>query len=189
MGAAVFQRYGRLDILFNNVGGPPEGKPSELDDAQWQAALELNFLSVVRMTREALPHMRRRRWGRIINLLSFVVKEPTEGLVLSTGVRMAVVGFAKMLSDEVAAEGITVNNILPGYILTDRLRSLAQTRADREGGTVEEVMEAMAGRIASRRIGRQEEVADLVCFLASERASYITGTSLLLDGGMSRATL
>lgn len=183
------RRWGKVDILFNNVGGPPRGIPSELDDAQWKAALEQNFMSVVRMTREALPHMRRHGWGRIITLLSATVKEPIEGLVLSTGSRMAVVGFAKSLSDEVAADGITVNNVLPGYVLTDRLRSLAQARADNEDRDVDQVLEAMGNAIATRRLGRPEEMADLVCFLASERASYITGTSFFLDGGMGRSTL
>jgi 3-oxoacyl-[acyl-carrier protein] reductase len=182
-------RWGKVAILVNNVGGPPLGTPSELDDAHWPAALELNFLSAVRMARAVLPSMRKQRWGRIINMLSFVVKEPIEGLVLSTAARLGVVGFAKMLADEVAAEGVTVNNALPGYVLTDRLRALAQARAQREGSTTEEVLKAMARPVAARRLGRPEEMADLVCFLASERAAYITGASIFLDGGLTRSTL
>ena len=183
------RRWGHIDIVVNNIGGPPLGQPSALDDAQWYAALELNFLSAVRMSREALPHMRQRGWGRIINLLSIAVKEPVENLALSTGSRMAVVGFAKMLSDEVTREGITVNNVLPGRILTDRLRSLAGTRAQQQGIDTDEVLRQMSLSVPAQRLGKPEEMADLVCFLASERASYISGTSILLDGGLSRSTL
>ena len=182
-------RWGRLDIVVNNIGGPPPGDPVELSDDQWLAALEQNFLSAVRMSREALPHMRRQRWGRIINLLSTAVKEPVPSLVLSTVSRMAAVGFAKMLADEVAKDGITVNNVLPGQVLTDRLKSLANTWAQAAGITVEEQYQRMMQKIPVGRLGEPAEMADLICFLASERAAFINGISIALDGGQTRATL
>lgn len=184
----VMNHWGTVDILVNNVGGPPPGKPSEHDDEAWSAAFELNFFSVVRMVRQVLPGMRDKSWGRIVNLLSIAVKEPVEGLVLSTASRMGAVGYAKMLADEIGPMGITVNNVLPGFVLTDRLRFLAETRAKAAGTTADEILLKMAEPAAARRIGRPDEMADLVSFLVSERAAYITGTSIVLDGGASHST-
>ena len=185
----TFNRFGRIDILVANLGGPPLGRPSELDDASWSAALEASFLSVVRMCREVIPFMKQQQWGRIINMLSTAVKQPIDGLVLSTSSRLAVVGYAKMLASELASYNITVNNVLPGSILTDRLSSLHEARAKELGSDTEKVVKEATDKIPMRRLGKPEEMGDLIAFLASERASYITGASIALDGGAIQATL
>ena len=185
----TFNRFGRIDILVANLGGPPMGRPSELEDDKWTAALETNFLSVVRMCREVILFMKQQQWGRIINLLSIVVKQPSDGLVLSTASRLAVVGYAKTLANELASFNITVNNVLTGSILTDRLTSLFETRASELGIGAEEVAKEAIKSIPMGRLGKPEEMGDLVSFLASERAGYITGASIPLDGGVLRATL
>jgi len=183
------ERFGRLDILVNNAGGPPQGIPSALTDDQWLSALDLNFFSTVRLCRAALPYMRRQQWGRIINFLSFATKEPVNGLALSTAARLAVIGFAKSLADEVAIEGVTVNSILTGYILTGRSLGLFQSRAEASGKTVDEIVKQNSAAIPAGRLGRPEEMADLALFLASDRATYITGASIPIDGGILRAAL
>ena len=185
----TFNRFGRIDVLLNNTGGPPTGRPSELGDEDWQGALEQNFFSVVRMSREVIPYMKQQQWGRIINSLSIAVKQPIEGLVLSTSSRMAVVGYGKMLATELASFGITVNNVLPGYILTDRLTSLFEERAEEHGSTAQELIKEASKDIPTGRLGKPQEIGDLIAFLASERAGYITGTSVPLDGGVLRSTL
>ena len=182
-------RWGRVDIAINNIGGPPPGTATELPDEKWYLALELNFLSAVRMCRQVIPYMRQQKWGRIINLLSVAVREPVPSLALSTSVRMAVVGFAKMLSDEVAKDGITVNSVHPGQVLTDRLQSIVKKWAEEGGITFEEQMERTRRRIPTGRLGQPEEMADLICFLASERAAFINGVNIPLDGGQLRITL
>jgi 3-oxoacyl-[acyl-carrier protein] reductase len=165
----------RFDILVNNAGGPPFATFESFTDEQWHAALELNLMSVVRCTRLALPAMKQAGWGRIVNLLSLSVKSVLANSVLSTASRLGVVGMAKLLSDEVAGQGITVNNIASGIILTDRVRQMN--------------LEHMSGSIPARRLGRPEELGDLVAFLASERAAYITGATIPIDGGMARSIL
>ena len=186
---STFNRFGRIDISVNNIGGPPTGRPSELDDEAWEESLEQNFLSVVRMSREVIPYMKQQQWGRIINRLSISVKQPQEGTVLSTSSRMAVVGYAKVLATELAPFNITVNNVLPGFILTNRLASLYEAQAQDEGRTPEEITKEAARAIPMGRLGKPEEVGDLIAFLASERAGYITGASIPLDGGTLQATL
>ena len=185
----TFNRFGRIDISVNNIGGPPTGRPSELDDEEWEEALEQNFLSVVKMSREVVPYMKQQQWGRIINRLSTSVKQPIDGMVLSTSSRMATVGYAKMLATELASFNITVNNVLPGSILTDRLASLYEAQAQEHGRSPQEVKKEATRAIPMGRLGKPEEVGDLITFLASERASYITGASITLDGGTLQATL
>ena len=180
---ATFNRFGRIDISVNNIGGPPEGRPSELEDEQWEEALEQGFLSVLRMSREVVPYMKQQQWGRIINRLSISVKQPQEGTVLSTSSRVAVVGYAKTLATELASFNITVNNVLPGFILTDRLASLYEAKAEEQGRSTEDAIKDATRTIPMRRLGKPEEVGDLITFLASERAGYITGTCISLDGG------
>jgi len=185
----TLDRFGHIDILVNNVGGPPPGQPSQLTDEQWYAAIEQNFLSAVRMTREVLPHMKQRKWGRVINLLSNAVRQPVLDLVLSTSSRLAVVGYAKMLSNEVSQFGITVNNVLPGQVLTDRMTSLYGKMGKEQGRELQVMLDEAAQRIPMRRLGRPDEMGDLIAFLASERASYITGQSISLDGGALQAVI
>ncbi|MFQ5860196.1 MAG: SDR family oxidoreductase [Dehalococcoidia bacterium] len=182
-------RFGRIDILVNNVGGPPPGGPLEVNEAQWHLAIEQTLMASVRMSREVASHMKEQRWGRIINLLSTSIREPVRNLSLSTSLRMAVAGFARMLCHELAPYNITVNNVLSGMMRTERLLSLHQTWAQQMGIGVEEELETSAQRIPMKRIGRPEEMADLILFLASERAAFISGASIPIDGGALQATL
>jgi len=179
----VLDAYGRVDILVNNAGGPPPGGARNVTEAEWHAAYELTLLSAVRLIQGVLPGMRERGWGRIINITSVSVKQPLPDLVLSNAIRAGVVGYAKTLANEVADEGITVNNVCPGYTLTDRVRALAEARAAAEGIGISEALAAWESAIPARRLGRPEELAALVAFLASEQAAYITGTTIQVDGG------
>lgn len=174
-------QYGRIDILLNNAGGPPFDKFENLDDAQWQKAFELNLLSFARTSRQVLPYMQKAGGGRIINIISGSVKSVLTNSVLSTSMRMGVVGMAKMLADEFGPYNITVNNVAPGLILTDRIKHTFPKDADPEL-----VMKEKAKSIPLGRIGKPEELAALVAFLASEQAAYISGTTIQVDGGASR---
>jgi len=179
--------FGRLDIVVNNAGGPPTGTFETLDERYWQHAIEQNLLSAVRTTREALPHLQRSGSGRVINVTSVAVKQPIDGLMLSNATRLGVVGWAKTLSREVAAQGITVNNVCPGNIATQRLMSLIEERARRQGVELEQAVQLEEGRIPMGFLGEAEDVANLVVFLASAKARYITGTTVQVDGGSTTA--
>ena len=185
----TLQRFGQIDILVNNAGGPPAGPFLQLPETAWQEALNLNLLSTVFMTREVVSHMIPRRWGRIINLTSVSVKQPIENLILSNMARTGVVGFAKTLASELAPHNILVNNVCPGSFRTDRHYELARGRAQKLGITMEEYLEQQAKTIPLGRFGEPSEFADLVVFLASERASYITGATIQVDGGIVRGLL
>ncbi|MDB5112246.1 MAG: 3-oxoacyl-ACP reductase [Mucilaginibacter sp.] len=174
--------FGRVDILLNNAGGPPFDKFENFDDAQWQKAFELNLLSMARTSRLVLPHLRKTGSGRIINIISGSVKSVLANSVLSTSMRMGVVGMAKMMADEFGPYNITVNNIAPGLILTDRIKHTLPKDADPE-----KAMQEKAKSIPLGRIGKPEELAALAVFLASEQASYISGTTIQVDGGANRA--
>jgi 3-oxoacyl-[acyl-carrier protein] reductase len=181
--------YGRIDILVTNSGGPPAG-PFESHDAEaWHEAVRQNLDSVVELTRAVLPGMKARRWGRIINVTSIAVKQPVDNLILSNSVRAAVTGFARTLANEVAAFGITVNNVMPGYTRTQRVGELAARNASLRGTTAEAETAVWEREIPIRRLGRPDEFAAMVAFLASERASYTTGASIPVDGGWIRALL
>jgi 3-oxoacyl-[acyl-carrier protein] reductase len=185
---ATINEFGRIDILVNNAGGPPFGTFEQFDDAQWQAAFELQLLSTVRLIRRVLPSMQQRGNGRIINIVSTSVKQPIEGLLLSNSLRLGVVGLAKTLSVELAPFHITVNNVCPGRILTDRLRQATNIQEKREQGmSEEEALSDLTKDIPLGRIGKPEEVGALVAFLASQQAGYITGTTIQVDGGLVRA--
>jgi len=185
----VTEAMGGVDILVNNAGGPRPGVFTDMSDADWLGAIELNLMSAVRLTRLLLPGMRAERWGRIINITSVAVKQPMPNLILSNAARSAVVAMAKTLSGQVAADGITVNNVCPGYTLTDRVRGLAESDAAREGISVEEVVARWEATVPARRLGQPEEVAALITFLASRPAGYITGTTIQIDGGSTLGLL
>ena len=178
-----------VDILVNNAGGPRPGTFTDMTDEDWLSAVNLNLMSTVRLTRLVLPGMRRKGWGRIINMTSISVKQPMANIILSNAARSAVVAMAKTLSQQVAPDGITVNNVCPGTILTDRVRSLAANTAQTQGISEEEALQGMQADIPMGRIGRPEELAALIAFLASERASYITGATIQVYGGVYRGLL
>lgn len=180
-------QFKRLDIVVNNAGGPPTGTFETLTDDYWEHALEQNLMSVVRTTREALPHLKRAGSGRIINITSVAVKQPIDNLMLSNAARLGVVGLAKTLSREVGAEGITVNNVCPGNIATERLISLIEQRASAMGTSLEQAVSVEEARIPMGFLGTPDDVANLVVFLASEQARYITGTTIQVDGGSTTA--
>ena len=181
---AAVERWGRLDILVTNSGGPAPGGFEVVDDDAWHAAFENTLLNVVRLIRLSLPHMRKNRWGRIVNVQSLSIRQPVEGLVLSNSIRPGVAGLTRTLATELGSEGILINTVCPGMHETDRIHELARSRSAAAGTTPAEVLERLTATIPLRRLGRPDELADVVAFLCSERASYITGTCLLVDGGV-----
>jgi len=182
--AAVAAKFGSVDICVTNAGGPPAKGflASSLED--WQRALDANFLSTVYFAREVIPHMQRKRWGRIVTITSITTKQPVTDLVLSNAVRAAVVGLVKSLANEFGKDGILVNNVGPGFTATDRLKELAKARAASSGKAEQEFFDAWAADAPLKRLGEPREVADTIVWLASERASYVTGQTVLVDGGM-----
>ena len=184
--AATRERLGPIDILINNAGGPPGGGFDQVDDADWQAAFELNLLSYVRLIRETLPDLKR-TGGRIINVTSSSIKQPIPGLILSNAFRMGILGLAKSLADELAPDNILVNTVAPGRIATDRTAYLDQLKADRRGISKEQVTAESLQNIPLRRYGEPAEFARVVCFLASGASSYVTGSTLMVDGGMVKS--
>lgn len=187
--AATVERFGRLDILVNNSGGPPLARAASATEEQWATAVQRSLLFFARMSREAIPHLRRQGGGRIINILASTVYQPIPNLALSGATRMGVVAFAKSLADEVGRDGILVNNVCPGSILSERMLSNVTARAKEMGIAVEEALAQRAAETAVGRIGDPKELASLVAFLASGKASYITGTTILVDGGLVRSVL
>jgi 3-oxoacyl-[acyl-carrier protein] reductase len=186
VGTAI-ERFGGLDILVNNSGGPPGGHFTDFDDAAWQNAFELLLLNVVRMVRTSLAPLRASGRGRIVNVASTSVRQPINGLILSNSLRAGVVGLAKTLSDELAPDQITVNTVLPGRILTDRLREGFVARAREAGIPVDDLARAEAAKeIPLGRVGEAQEMGTLVAFLCSDAASYITGQLIAVDGGQVR---
>jgi 3-oxoacyl-[acyl-carrier protein] reductase len=181
-------RFDGADIVFNNAGGPKPGYFDTLTDADWYAAVDLNLLSAIRLTHFCLPHMRSRHWGRIIVSTSYSVKQPIPNLMLSNAVRSATTAWAKTLSDQVAQYGITVNALAPGRIDTERIREIDEDLARRLGRTREDVAHEALASIPTGRYGRPEEYGAAAVFLASRQASYITGVTLLVDGGLYRGT-
>jgi 3-oxoacyl-[acyl-carrier protein] reductase len=182
--AAVAAKFGGIDICIMNAGGPPAKGflSATLDD--WQRAIAANFLSTVYFAREVIPHMQRKHWGRIIALTSITTKQPVADLVLSNAVRAAVVGLVKSLANEFGKDGILVTNVGPGLTATDRLKELAKSRSSASGKSQQEIFDAWAADAPLKRLGDPREVAEAIVWLASERASYITGQTLLVDGGI-----
>jgi 3-oxoacyl-[acyl-carrier protein] reductase len=181
--AAARSAFGAPGILVTNAGGPPPGPFAELTPEAFQAAVELNFLSAVRLTHAVLPHLVAAGWGRLVHIASGTVFEPSVALFLSSSVRPAVVGFSKALSREVAAKGVTSNVVCPGLIATERLAELAEDFSRRSGRTPQEEMAGLARSSPAGRIGRPEELGKAVAFLCSEAAAYINGVALRVDGG------
>lgn len=181
------ERFGGVDVLVSNAGGPPAGSFDTVSDEDWRGAFELNLMSVVRLVREALPHMRERGFGRIVNVASSSIKQPIEDLILSNTFRAGVAGLAKSLSFELAPEGILINTLGPGRISTERSASIDVAQAERVGVSVEEVRGGIESQIPLGRYGTPEEFARVAVFLASPANSYVTGQAFLVDGGMVRA--
>lgn len=185
--ASVESDFGTISILITNSGGPPPGGFDAATDEKWYRAYDLTFLSAVRLIRAVLPGMKEQGWGRIINFTSRALKEPIPNLMISNAVRLAVGGMAKTLASEVAAYGITVNNLCPGPTTTDRAVQLAEARAEKKGISIDEELQRTGSNIPMGRLARPEEQAAAAAFLASEHAGYITGISLLVDGGAVKA--
>jgi 3-oxoacyl-[acyl-carrier protein] reductase len=180
------EALGGCQILVPNVGGPPTGTFDELSDEGFAAAFESLFQSAARMTREALPHMRRAGYGRVVLVGSSAMKQPIPGLMLSNSMRAGVAGWARTLATELGPEGITVNVVVPGRILTDRIRVLAENRARRSGRGLDDALAEEAAQVPMGRLGEPRDVGDLIAYLASERAAYLTGCFVHVDGGLYR---
>lgn len=185
----ALDRFGRIDVLVTNTGGPPAGPFEAHSPAAWTHAVKQNLDSVLNLTRAVLPGMKKRGWGRIVNVTSIAVKQPVDGLILSNSVRAAVTGFAKTLANEVASFGVTVNNVMPGYTRTERLDELAARLSESTGISVADAFAGWEASTPMGRIGEPREFAAVVAFLCSERASYVTGVSVQVDGGAIKSLL
>ncbi len=186
MVAATVQRFGSIDILVNNAGGPPTGGIDTLTDADWNNAHELTLMSVVRMIRAVLPQMERRQWGRIITIVSLAAKQPVNDLLLSSSIRPGILGMSKVLANRYGNKNITVNTVCPGYILTDRQREIGESRSKKEQITFDEFLTETTRNIPAGRMGTPAEVGDVITFLASEKAGFINGANILVDGGQAK---
>jgi 3-oxoacyl-[acyl-carrier protein] reductase len=184
--AHINSQFGPVDILINNVGGPAPSSAAQTSPESWRAGFEQLFMSTALLTQNLLQAMRERKWGRIITITSTSVIEPIDHLAVSSSMRSAVTAFSKTLAREVARDNITVNTVLPGVIHTGRIESLRAAKADRDGTSLQIEMEKTAREIPAQRMGRPEELGNLVAFLASTKASYITGQQIAVDGGLTR---
>jgi 3-oxoacyl-[acyl-carrier protein] reductase len=181
--ASIVERFGSVDICVTNAGGPPAKGFLATTNDDWRKAVDQNLLSTVFFAHEVIPHMQKKRWGRIITITSITTKQPVSDLILSNSVRAGVVGLVKSLSNEFGKDGILVNNVGPGFTATDRLKQLAHSRSSASGQSQSEIFESWAADSAVKRIGEPREVADTIVWLASDRASFITGQTILVDGG------
>lgn len=182
-------QFGRVDILVTNTGGPPVARFDELSDEQWLSGVDTTLMNVVRLTRLVLPGMKERRWGRIIHLTSLVAKQPIDELTISSTLRAGLSGLTKTMANQFGPDNITVNAVLMGHIMTDRQEHLASIEGPALGLSREEYLSKVASEVPLRRIGQPSEVGSVVAFLASETASYISGVSIPVDGGLIRGTM
>ena len=182
--AHVAQEFGGVDVCVTNAGGPPPKMFLDTTASEWQRALELNFLSIIHFARAVLPWMQMKQWGRLVTITSITVRQPVDDLIYSNAVRAGVLGLVKSLSNEFGKDGITVNNVGPGFTATERLKQLIAKRSKEAGVTIEEFESRLGAESPLKRVGQPEEVADAIVWLASDRASYITGQTLLVDGGI-----
>lgn len=185
----VAARFGGVDVCVTNAGGPPAKLFKDTNSEEWRRAYEGNFMSIVYFAYAVLPLMQKKKWGRLITITSVSVKQPVPDLIYSNAVRAGAVGLVKSLSNQYGPEGITVNNVGPGYTATDRLKSLAATRAKAAGITEEEFFQKLTADTPLRRVGKPEEVASAILWLASEGAGYVTGQTILVDGGAYKGTM
>ena len=177
---------GSVDILVNNNGGPPPSTFEQLSDDDWQKAFNSTMMSCLRLSKLVIPNMKKNAWGRIINISSVSIKTPVNGLFLSNSLRMGVLGWAKALSDELAPHGVTVNTVCPGYTRTERVEAILETQSNSSGLKKEEIEKSIAENIPMKRVGEAEDLAGLITFLASEKADYMTGLAIQVDGGSAR---
>ena len=177
---------GSVDILVNNNGGPPPSTFEQLSDDDWQKAFNSTMMSCLRLSKLVIPNMKKNAWGRIINISSVSVKTPVNGLFLSNSLRMGVLGWAKALSDELAPHGVTVNTVCPGYTKTERVEAILETQSNSSGLKKEDIEKSIAENIPMKRVGEAEDLAGLISFLASEKADYMTGLAIQVDGGSAR---
>ena len=182
--AAVVSKFGSADICVTNAGGPPSKGFVATTIEEWKRAVDVNFMSTVYFAQQVIPHMQEKKWGRILTITSVSTKQPVPDLVYSNAVRAAVVGLVKSLANEFGKDGILVNNVGPGYTATDRLKDLGRSRAAASGKSEAEILQGLAAETSLKRLGEPREVADTIVWLASERASYITGQTILVDGGV-----
>ncbi len=184
--ATAVREFGRLDILVTNAGGPPVARFPDLDDRLWQNGVELTLMSAVRCIRAALPQMRKQKWGRIVAITSIAAKQPLDDIIISSTLRPGILGLAKVLSNQHGRDGVLVNCVTPGFIMTARQKEISAARAKKDGVSAEDYVREAARTIPLGRYGDPEELANVIVFLGSERASYVTGATIAVDGGLAK---
>jgi 3-oxoacyl-[acyl-carrier protein] reductase len=184
--SATARKFRTIHILVTNAGGPPGGTFTDLTDDAWETGVDLTLMSAIRCIREVLPHMQKNKWGRVINITSLTVKQPANDLIISSTLRPGIIGLSKILANLYGKEGITVNSVAPGYIMTARQEQLSSARAAKRGISYDEYIRQVARDIPAGRFGTPQELADVIVFLASQKASYINGATISVDGGLVR---
>lgn len=183
---SVKKEFGTIHILVNNAGGPPTGTITGISDTEWEKGVNLTLMSTIRLTRAVLPMMERQKWGRVVTIVSITAKQPVDELLISSTLRPGILGLSKVLANQYGKFGITINTICPGYVLTHRQEELSRSRSAEKNITMEEYLVESAKNIPIGRLGRPEEIGDVIAFLASERASFINGANFLVDGGQTK---